>query len=77
MGYPRPNVCSNRVFDNCCCGVLFATPQARPATPPLTLTRAPTLACTRTTQAKQATLSDNDLERNVAGGVQGLRQVLG
>lgn len=45
---------SNRVFDNCCSGVLFATPQAR-----------------------QATLSGNDLDRNAAGGVQGLRQVAG
>jgi len=48
------HITSNRVFDNCCSGVLFATPQA-----------------------KQATLSDNDLDRNVAGGVQGLRQVAG
>ena len=76
-GYPRPYACSNRVFDNCCSGVLFATPQARPATPPLTLTRAPSLASTRTAQARQATLSGNDLDRNAAGGVQGLRQVLG
>jgi len=30
-----------------------------------------------TSQTKQATLSDNDLERNAAGGVQGLHQVAG
>jgi len=30
-----------------------------------------------TSQTKQATLSDNDLERNAAGGVQGLQQVAG
>lgn len=46
------SITNNKVYDNCCSAVLFAT-----------------------SQTKQATLTNNDLERNAAGGVQGLHQV--